>query len=253
MTDRVERALRGLREQESGAHPHAEETLQRVLAERRMAKRSWRRSARLWIPIAAVLACSTAALAWMETFGAKPAPLSAADEAAKLHRGVVPPGPSTGIALPPPAPSVTSTSEQVAVEEKEPLPAPAPLPPRPVPSHRVSPAASASAMTSAVAASDAPPSSPTAGNESSEADVYARAHRLHFDGDNAPGALSAWDDYLLRFPDGRFAPDARYNRAIDLLKLRRYAEARAALQPFADGAFGGYHRDDARELLRSMP
>jgi hypothetical protein len=108
MTDRVERALRGLREQESGAHLHAEETLQRVLAERRMAKRSWRRSGRLWIPIAAVLACSTAALAWMETFGAKPAALSAADDAPKLQRGVVPPGPSTGIAPPPPEPSVTS-------------------------------------------------------------------------------------------------------------------------------------------------
>jgi hypothetical protein len=87
----------------------------------------------------------------------------------------------------------------------------------------------------------------------SEADVYARAHRLHFDGANPSGALAAWDEYLKLYPAGRFAPDARYNRAIDLLRMKRTSEARVALQPFADGAYGGYHRDDARELLRSIP
>jgi hypothetical protein len=87
----------------------------------------------------------------------------------------------------------------------------------------------------------------------SEDDVYSRAHRLHFGGADPRASLAAWDEYLARYPSGRFAPDARYNRAIDLLKLKRFDEARAALQPFADGAFGGYHRDDARELLRSMP
>jgi hypothetical protein len=94
---------------------------------------------------------------------------------------------------------------------------------------------------------------PLATSGPTEADVYARAHRLHFDGRNPAGALAAWDEYLRRYPDGRFAPDARYNRAIDLLRLQRWGDARAALQPFADGAYGGYHRDDARGLLRSLP
>lgn len=256
MTDRLDRALRGLREQEDGESPHAEETLQRVLAERRMAGRSpWKRSVRLWLPIAAVLACSTAALAWMETFGGRPAVLSSADEAAPSPRGVVPPGPSTGPAPALPSPSATGTSEPEAVEEAEPLPAPTPVPPRPVPTKGVSSAAPGS--TAVVAAPVAPSSAPAVpaapATDSSEADVYARAHRLHFDGADTSAALSAWDDYLSRFPDGRFAPDARYNRAIDLLKLHRVAEARAALQSFADGGFGGYHGDDARKLLRSMP
>jgi hypothetical protein len=87
----------------------------------------------------------------------------------------------------------------------------------------------------------------------SEDDVYSRAHRLHFGGADPRASLAAWDEYLARYPSGRFVPDAHYNRAIDLMKLKRFAEARAALQPFADGSFGGYHRGDARELLRSIP
>jgi hypothetical protein len=257
MTDRFDRALRGLREQEDGANPRAEETLQRVLAERRMVGLSpWKRSVRLWLPIAAVLACSTAALAWMETFGARPAVLAGVDEATTSPRGVVPPGPSTGPTPALSAPSATGTSEPEAAEA-DPLPAPTPEPPRPVPTKRASSAAPASGSSAAVAAPAEPPRAPTVpaapATESSEADVYAHAHRLHFDGGDAPAALSAWDEYLSRFPDGRFAPDARYNRAIDLLKLHRVAEARAALQSFADGGFGGYHGDDARKLLRSIP
>jgi TolA-binding protein len=106
-----------------------------------------------------------------------------------------------------------------------------------------------SAPAAPVAVSSAPAASLAV---SSEVGLYTRAHRLHFDG-YAAAALAAWDDYLLQFPDGRFVPDARYNRAIDLIKFRRYTDARAALQPFADGAFGEYHRQDAQRLLRSIP
>jgi TolA-binding protein len=83
--------------------------------------------------------------------------------------------------------------------------------------------------------------------------MYAHAHRLHFDGANPSAALLAWEDYLRAFPDGRFVPEARYNRAIDLLKLQRYAEARQALRPFASGAYGLYHRDEAVALLHAIP
>ena len=48
---------------------------------------------------------------------------------------------------------------------------------------------------------------------------------------------------------GRFAPEARWNRAIALFKLGRRDEAVAALQPFADGAYGGYRRAEATRLI----
>jgi len=43
--------------------------------------------------------------------------------------------------------------------------------------------------------------------------------------------------------------EARYNRAICLVRLGRRAGARAALAPFASGAYGGYRQEDARALL----
>jgi hypothetical protein len=63
--------------------------------------------------------------------------------------------------------------------------------------------------------------------------ALARPRSARFDGAGPSTALVAWDDYLRRFPDGQFVPEARFNRAIALLKLHRTADGRAALQPFA--------------------
>ena len=46
-----------------------------------------------------------------------------------------------------------------------------------------------------------------------------------------------------------FAPEARYNRALSLVRLGRTQEARSALEPFANGAYGGYRKDEAKALL----
>jgi hypothetical protein len=87
----------------------------------------------------------------------------------------------------------------------------------------------------------------------SEADaLYAAAHRAHFVDRDPAAALRAWDTYLAVAPSGPFAPEARYNRALALVRLGRRAEARDALAPFAAGAFGGYRATEARALLGAL-
>jgi hypothetical protein len=83
-------------------------------------------------------------------------------------------------------------------------------------------------------------------------EAFGAAHALHFGG-GAPGdALGAWDRYLADFPEGRFVPEASWNRAICLVRLERRAAARAALEPFARGAFGGVRQRDASRLLDAL-
>ena len=72
---------------------------------------------------------------------------------------------------------------------------------------------------------------------------------MHFTRDAPAEALAAWNRYLAAYPNGAFAPDARYNRALCLVRLGRRAAAAQALRPFADGAFHGYRRLEAGALL----
>jgi TolA-binding protein len=266
MTDRLERALRATRERETGESPDADATLRRILASRRAAKLVWVRRARVWIPIAAVLAFTTAALARWGSLGsvralltgaaptpAVVAPMPASAPAPATEPGIAPEPTPEPEAAPTPTPTATATVTATVATE------PAPGAARSSPRTHALPVAVASSLPPVTGSDTAQPAPPAAASPAAaapsddDADAYGRAHRLHFDSSDPAAALAAWDDYLARFPAGRFAPDARYNRAIDLIKLRRYGEARIGLQPFADGALGGYHRDDARALLRSIP
>jgi TolA-binding protein len=82
-----------------------------------------------------------------------------------------------------------------------------------------------------------------------ETDLYRRAHTLHFAADSASAALDAWDAYLHAYPKGMFAPEARYNRAIALVRLEHWSEALQALAPFACRPTGSYRSAEARELV----
>ena len=82
--------------------------------------------------------------------------------------------------------------------------------------------------------------------------LYRTAHELHFVTRDAGGALLAWDRYLAASPDGRFAPEARYNRALDLVRLGRLDAARAALGPIARGEHGDYRQQEAAALLEAL-
>lgn len=90
---------------------------------------------------------------------------------------------------------------------------------------------------------------PGSGPSEAEAEAYGRAHRAHFDEGAPARALAAWDDYLRLYPQGTFEPEARFNRAICLVRLRRLAQAERALRSFADGRFGGYRQSEAEQLL----
>lgn len=84
--------------------------------------------------------------------------------------------------------------------------------------------------------------------------LFAAAHELHFRGGEPARALQAWDAYLAFAPDGAFAVEARYNRALALLRLGRRDEAAAALAPFAASqvAPAGYRQREAAALIEAL-
>jgi hypothetical protein len=82
--------------------------------------------------------------------------------------------------------------------------------------------------------------------------LYRVAHTAHFVDHDPARALAAWDAYLAAAPNGSFAPEAHYNRALSLVRLGRNTEARNALEPFANGAYGGYRQADASALLERI-
>jgi TolA-binding protein len=88
------------------------------------------------------------------------------------------------------------------------------------------------------AASSAPADAPDL--DAAERAAYARAHVVHFAGTSWQRALAAWDDYLRSYPRGPFVPEARFNRALCLIRLQRFETAREALRPFAAGAVGAW-------------
>ncbi len=68
-----------------------------------------------------------------------------------------------------------------------------------------------------------------------------------------PEALKGWRTPTSRStPNAAAALEARYNRALSLVRLDRRDDARAALAPFANGTYGGYREREARELFDAL-
>jgi hypothetical protein len=131
-----------------------------------------------------------------------------------------------------PTPIAIPTPTPAAIPIPTPTPAPIPTaiatpPPQPAPRRRTTPDA--------------------------ELAAYRIAHEAHFHGDDPAAALTAWDAYLAAYPGGNFAVDARYDRALALIKLQRYDDARAALAPFVAAPAGSYHQADAAKLTGALP
>lgn len=78
--------------------------------------------------------------------------------------------------------------------------------------------------------------------------LYRKAHELHFHEASAARALAAWEEYLKAFPHGTFAPEARFNRAICLLRLGWHERARLELEKIAENPSGPFARE-AQSIL----
>jgi hypothetical protein len=238
--DLLERAARALRETTDGADDTGRFTRARVMATLHQRKRRRLSRAAFLLPIAAVLVGSTALASnagltsWQDvkesisrTLGGG-AP-EARERAAKLDRAGLSRGLKKLETSRRPEPVVDAPPSEPAGETAK----------TPLPAERAVPAPALSAVASA-----APPATPDPALE-----LYRVAHDLHFAQGDSARALAAWDRYLSQARGGKFVLEARYNRAICLVRLGRHAEARRALEPFARGAFGSYRKESARSLL----
>jgi hypothetical protein len=234
--DVLARAARALRETRGGAPAGPSAGRGRVLALAVTRRRRRLRVIAVLVPLAAVLVLSTA---WAATTG----------RMRSFFEGLVRSG----------APEVHG-SAVVASPPPAPLPSPSAAPPPTAPS-RAPDEDDAGSSIDVLSLPVAPPRAsqaatrpaPTADAAANvEEDLYAVAHHAHFVSRDPGAALKAWDAYLAAYPRGRFALEARYNRALSLVRLGRAAEARQALAPFADGSLGGYRRHEAGELLEVL-
>jgi hypothetical protein len=231
MSDELLRAAtRALKAESADDSADGRFTRARVMASVHQGKVKRRTRLAFVLPLAACLAAGTA---WAGATGRLPAVFHVFTEAVRFERPLPKSAPpaakprhqvETPVAAPPPStdePSLPAPVERVPV-----APAPATHP---------TPAASSSGAFS-----------------DRDGDAYRLAHEAHFTAHDYARALPAWEAYLRAAPSGRLATEARYNRAICLLRLGRTEEARTALKPFALGALG-YRQGEAQQLLNELP
>lgn len=245
--DRLDDALRALRDVTDGRSERAPRTRARIVAQAVARARTRRRAVVLAAPLAAVLVASTA---WAAATGRLPRVWELL-VARRAETTAAPPSRTTATAPSSSSSSSPRVAEDAAAEEA-PVASVAP-PPAPLPSPATPGASSpSSAPVAAPRARLAAAASASASISAAEQELYDRAHKAHFVDRDPAAALRGWDAYLAAYPHGALALEARYNRAIALVRLGRRDEAREALAPFADGSFGGYRRREARGLLDAL-
>lgn len=155
-----------------------------------------------------------------------------------------------------PAPRSSSASVDADGRTESPSRLEVPVPPAPRMQGTHHPRTAAGGLAKPIAAASASTSSTDAATPiaapPTPLELYREARRAHFVDHDYGAALAAWDQYLAADPRGNFAPEARFNRAIALYRLGNTARARQALRPFAEGAYGHYRQDEARQLLEEL-
>lgn len=222
--DLLQQATRALRDSPDASELEARAARARVMSGLHQSRVTKRTRVAFLLPIAATF---LAASAW----GAASGNARRALESVERWAGVSAPAP-TPKAQPQPRVSAPPAALPQA-------PASEALPPAPVVETALVPAA---------------PSASTPRREAADPALalYRVAHHAHFVEHDAAAAVAAWDAYLAAAPKGQFAPEARYNRALGLVRLGRSAEARTALEPFANGRFGSYRQAEAAALLERL-
>jgi len=237
----LETALRAMRESTDGAHSGAAATRLQILERARRERRARRRTVVVVLPLAAAFVAS---VAWGAVTGRLSRWLFAPSGVAAAPYASAPAlsgGSGEGDRPPESAPSSDVADSGAETESDGALAPIAEL------------AMSAPASPSAAVPTSASHATPGAASASSaEQALYATAHRAHFEDHDSAAALRGWNAYLASYPSGHFALEARYNRAICLVRLGRRDDARKALAPFASGAFGGYRQREATELLDAL-
>jgi hypothetical protein len=247
-SDLVERAAAVVRERYDGESPRALAAEARVLhaLDAKRARRRWQLAV-----MAPLLATLLASGAW-----------AAAGEGVRARlRSVV--GRSSVLAPPPARPTSTpeiprglladeaQSAEAAAVSSRTLAPSRGPASVARVP--RV--AVAAPARPGSALAPRVPPAEPEAADVASKAEpeaLFRAAQRAQFTDRDPVRALELWDRYLAAAPNGSLTPEARYNRAIDLARLGRKAEAVQALEPFARGDYGPYRQVEASALVKAL-
>lgn len=254
--DPLKDAFAALREEHDGSHATSDATLRQALLRTRKKERE--RSVVRWfvLPAAAALFAGTA-------FAAANGELDGILEALHLGRRAAIPATAPSEPEPPrpppaapvlPVPSNEATPDAPVVSVEEETGKPTTTMASSTASAGPKPRASARARHDGPAAAPAvdAPVEPGAAVDPDTA-LYEDAHRAHFVERSPEKALRAWDAYLAASRGhGRFVPEARYNRALSLVRLGRSDEAKRELAAFADGAYGDYRRREARDLLEAL-
>lgn len=248
--DLLDRAARALRD-DAAAEPRAVSASWRAMDGWRDVSRAVRRMARrrrLGVILALQIAVAVLGVgAWAAVSGRLPPLFSRAVPAARPAAAAAPahvrasrgrhdtPPAIAQLPDPPPAaPALPANPAPLALAAADPLPR------APMPAH-LTPRASPP-----VAAPEA-----TAPRDTSAEDIYARAHEAQFALHDYAAALALWDAYLAT-TGGSLGLEARWNRAIALVRLGRRQPAIAALKLFAAGESDGYRQEEAQALLRAL-
>lgn len=81
---------------------------------------------------------------------------------------------------------------------------------------------------------------------------YREAHDAQFAQGDCAAAVAGYERYLREAPKGALVPEARFHRAVCLVRLGRHEQAERALRPFAEGRYGAYRQEDAQKLLNAL-